>query len=172
MNDEESKLRETPETPRSIQDELFPYEVIFDSPDSVTEYMSNMTASNGLDFACLLIPRFPSHTLAGDLSVMLPDWLGQVCASRGWQLGFVNVDQEFLQWGLRIPSADGSADFINKIRREVSAKIFSEFPRFRQQNFGPDFWAPGHLVMLGNAPHSRDLIQGIMKMVRRNQGLI
>lgn len=157
--------------PINNQHDLFPYEVIFDTPLSIKDHISSYQKPGGLQFACLLIPRFPSHVLMGDIVDFLPEWLGQVCVSYGWELSFINIAPEYLQWGIHIPAESAGSDFIQKIRLETSQKILNEFPRFQEDNFGVDFWAPGHLVLLRDTPPSDQMVRDLMKMVRRKQGL-
>lgn len=153
------------------QQDLFPYEVIFDTPLSLKDHILYYQKTGGLQFACLLIPRFPSHVLVGDIVEFLPEWLGQVCVSYGWELSYINIVPEYLQWGIQIPAKSANSDFIQKVRLETSKKILTEFPRFQEDNFGVDFWAPGHLVLLRDTPPSALMVLDLMKMVRRNQGL-
>jgi hypothetical protein len=51
--------------------------------------------SYDLSYTCLIIPRFPSHILRGDIAGYLPKWLQQICISYGWRLGFTNVQPEY-----------------------------------------------------------------------------
>ena len=39
-----------------------------------------------LTYACLLVPRFSSHFITGDLSERMDEWLPNVCIAFGWRL--------------------------------------------------------------------------------------
>ncbi len=122
-----------------------------------------------ISYTCLLIPRFPSHQLRGDLAVYLPQWLEQICISRGWKLELVSIDPEYLQWEIRLNVSVSSNRMVYAIRTETSKFILSSFRRVAQENLFNDFWAPGHLVMLGVRPRFEYVISHYITLVRRQQ---
>lgn len=124
-----------------------------------------------LAYACLLIPRFPTHRLKGDLVGRLPGWLQQICVSHSWRLEHVRVRAEYLQWILRVPPSIPPAFIIRAVRRHTSARIFEDFPRFKRENLSNDFWALNYLVTSGTSPHPLELIEKFIEMTRRAQGL-
>ena len=124
-----------------------------------------------LSYTCLMIPRFPSHLLKGDIAGYLPQWLQQICVSCGWRLGFANVHPEYLQWAMRVSPADPPGYFMQVIRQETSVFTFEYFPRFKKLNLKGDFWAPGYLVILGMRPHPVQMVEQYIRLTRRQQGL-
>jgi hypothetical protein len=50
-----------------------------------------------LTYACMLVPRFSSHYITGDLADNLGEWLPNICIAFGWRLEFLAVRQEYLQ---------------------------------------------------------------------------
>jgi len=127
--------------------------------------------SYDLSYTCLLIPRFPSHILRGDVVEYLPQWLQQICISYGWRQGFINVDHEYFQWAVRVSPSVPPGFFMQVIRRETSRFIFENFPRFKEQNLMDDFWAPGYLVILGMRPHPAQMVEQFIRLTRRQQGI-
>jgi REP element-mobilizing transposase RayT len=127
--------------------------------------------SYDLSYTCLLIPRFPSHQLKGDLADYLPQWLQQICVSYGWQLEFTTVDPDYFQWALRVPPSVPPGHFMQVIRYQTSDFILSNFGRIRRENLSNDFWAPGYLVVLGTRPHPKEMIEQYIRLTRRQQGL-
>jgi REP element-mobilizing transposase RayT len=127
--------------------------------------------SYDLSYTCLLLPRFPSHQLKGDLANYLPQWLQQVCISFGWRLEFVNVDPEYFQWSISVLPATPPGRFMQQIRYDTSELILSHFGRIKQENLSNDFWAPGYLVVLGTRPHPREMVEQYIRLTRRQQGL-
>jgi REP element-mobilizing transposase RayT len=125
-----------------------------------------------LSFTCLLIPRFPSHQLKGDLANYLPDWLQQICVSFSWPIEFTTVDPGYFQWGLRANASTAPTHIMQTIRSETSKMVLSTFGKIARENLSDDFWAPGHLVVLGIRPHSDDMITQYIRMIRKQQGLI
>ena len=127
--------------------------------------------SYDLSYTCLLIPRFPSHQIKGDLADFLTVWLQQICISYGWRLEFSTAHLNYFQWGLRVNASVTPATFMHLIRTETSNFILSNFGRIAKENLSDDFWAPGFLVVLGIRPHSDEMIENYIQMTRRRQGL-
>ena len=124
-----------------------------------------------LSYACLMIPRFPTHLLKGDITIHLPQWLQTVCVSCSWRLGFTNVREEYLQWGIRVPPSDSPGKFMHIIRHETSKQIFDHFPRYKKVNVMTDFWAQGYLLILGMRPHPAPMVEQFIQITRRQQCL-
>jgi len=124
-----------------------------------------------LSYSCLLIPRFPSHQLKGDLANYLPQWLQQICISYGWRLEFISAEYDYFQWALRVNVSVPPIQFMQAIRYETSKFILSNFGHIAKENLSNDFWAPGHLVVLGTRPHPKEMIEQYIRLTRRNQGL-
>ena len=127
--------------------------------------------SYNLSYICLLIPRFPSHQLKGDLANLLPEWLEQVCISYGWNLQFVTVDPAYFQWSILVTPSTSPGYFMQQIRYQTSKMILSNFGSIRRENLSNDFWAPGYLVVLGTRPHPQEMINQYIRLTRRQQGL-
>ena len=53
--------------------------------------------SYSLSYTCLIIPRFKSHYLVGDLAVSLYDQMNRIRVSFGWRLEFIDIRAEYLQ---------------------------------------------------------------------------
>ena len=124
-----------------------------------------------LSYACLLIPRFITHQLVGDLEDNLYPWMEQICISFGWKLDYLNVRPEYLQWILRVPPAASPAHFMNIIRQLTSQDILKNFPRFKKEVRSTDFWAPGYLVIVSISPHPEKMIKDFIKYTRQQQGI-
>lgn len=124
-----------------------------------------------LSYDCIMIPRFASHSLSGDLVGDLYNWLHYACISFGWRLESVNIQPAYLQWILSVPPAVPPAHIIRVIRQYTSKRIFEEYPRFKKENISGDFWAPGHLVIVGRRPHTPEMISEFIRLTRRQQGM-
>ena len=127
--------------------------------------------SYDLSYTGLLIPRFPSHQLKGDLAECLPQWLQQICVSYGWRLEFITVLPDYFQWVLIVAPSVPPGHFMQAIRSETSKLILSNFGHIKRENLSDDFWAPGYLVVLGARPHPKEMIEQYIRMTRRQQGL-
>jgi REP element-mobilizing transposase RayT len=122
-----------------------------------------------LSYTCLLIPRFSSHFLIGDLADRLPEWMQQICVSFGWRLEFINVKPDYLQWTMGVPPATSTAYFMKSIRQQTSLFIFEDFPRIKRENVSYDFWAPGYLIYFGTRPHPIEVIRSFIHQTRQQQ---
>jgi REP element-mobilizing transposase RayT len=140
-------------------------DVIDSQPEIILEPLRS--ESYDLSYTCLLIPRFPSDQLKGDLADYLSQWLQQICISYGWQLEFTTVNPDYFQWGLKVNASITPHHFIHTIRSETSKFILSNFGRIAKENLSNDFWTPGHLVVLGIRPHPNEMIAQYIQLMRR-----
>jgi REP element-mobilizing transposase RayT len=168
-----SKSRPRPETPvRRPQ----PGELDETRPHSITEVASRVMLEPispglyNLTYACLLVPRFSSHYLTGDISDRLSEWLPNICIAFGWRLEYLAVRPEYVQWVLNVPPATSPGYLMRIMRQQTSEKIFTEFPRMKKENPSGDFWAPGYLIMGGTQPHPPQLVKDYIKQTRSRQG--
>ena len=168
-----SKSRPRPETP--IRRPM-PGELDETRPHSITEVAGRVMLEPispglyNLTYACLLVPRFSSHYLTGDMSDRISEWLPQICIAFGWRLEYLAVRPEYVQWVLNVPPATSPGYLMRIMRQQTSEKIFIEFPRMKKENPSGDFWAPGYLIMGGTQPHPPQLVKDYIKQTRTRQG--
>ena len=168
-----SKSRPRPETP--IRRPM-PGELDETRPHSITEVAGRVMLEPispglyNLTYACLLVPRFSSHYLTGDLSDRLSEWVPQICIAFGWRLEYLAVRPEYVQWVLNVPPATSPGYLMRIVRQQTSEKIFTEFSRMKKENPSGDFWAPGYLIMGGSQPHPPQLVKDYIKQTRTRQG--
>ena len=122
-------------------------------------------------YACVLIPRFPQHHLAGDLARDLSQWLPQIATALGWRLLHLAVRPDHLQWVVQAPPETSPAAVLRAVREHTSRRIFAAYPRLAEINIGDDFWAPGYLLLSQNRPIPADTIAAFIAAARRHQGL-
>jgi REP element-mobilizing transposase RayT len=169
-----SKSRRRPETPirRPATGELDETR-----PHSITEVAGRVMLEPitpglyNLPYACMLIPRFTSHYLTGDISDRLSEWLPQICIAFGWRLEYLAVRPEYVQWVVNVPPSASPGYLMRIMRQQTSEKIFAEFPRMKKENPSGDFWAPGYLIMGGTQPHPPQLVKDYIKQTRTRQGI-
>ena len=122
-------------------------------------------------FSCLLIPRFPDHYLAGDITEDLPNWVRQICISYSWRLDDIMIRPGHLQWVMTVPLTVNPAQFMRIIRQLSSQKIFEYYPRYSRKNLSGQFWAPGFLVVAGKQFQSMEMISSFIHQTRMQQGI-
>jgi REP element-mobilizing transposase RayT len=123
-----------------------------------------------LTYACLLVPRFSSHYITGDLADQVSEWLPNICIAFGWRLEYLSVRPEYLQWVVNVQPNTSPGYLMRIMRQQTSEKIFSGFPRMKKENPSGDFWAPGYLIMGGTQPHPQQLVRDYIRQTRQRQG--
>jgi REP element-mobilizing transposase RayT len=123
-----------------------------------------------LTYACLLVPRFSTHYITGDLSTRIDEWLPNICIAFGWRLEYLSVRPDYLQWVVNVQPNTSPGYLMRIMRQQTSEKIFSEFPRLKKENPSGDFWAPGYLIMGGTQPHPQQLVKDYIRQTRQRQG--
>lgn len=124
-----------------------------------------------LTYACLLLPRFNSHHLTGDLADRLSTWMPNISVAFGWRLEYISVRPDYLQWVINVPPTASPGYLMRIIRKQTSERIFDEFPRLKKENPSGDFWAPGYLIMGGSQPHPSKLVKDYIQRTRERQGM-
>jgi REP element-mobilizing transposase RayT len=168
-----SKSHQRPETP--VRRPL-PGELDETRPHSITEVAGRVMLEPispglyNLTYACLLVPRFSSHYLTGDMADRISEWLPQICIAFGWRLEYLAVRPEYVQWVVNVPPATSPGYLMRIIRQQTSEKIFTEFSKLKRENPSGDFWAPGYLIMGGTQPHPPQLVKDYIKQTRTRQG--
>ena len=147
-------------------------------PHSITEVAGRVLAEPGtaglydLTYACLLLPRFTSHHLAGDLADRLSEWMPNISVAFGWRLEYISVRPDYLQWVINVPPTASPGYLMRIIRKQTSERIFADFPRLKRDNPSGDFWAPGYLIMGGSQPHPSKLVKDYIQRTRERQGML
>lgn len=124
-----------------------------------------------LNYACLMIPRLPSHFLTGDLATRLSEWVPTICVAFAWRLEYLSIRPDYMQWIVNVPPTSAPSYLMRIVRQHMSEKIFNEFPRLKYDNPSGDFWAPGYVLMGGNHPHPAQLVKDFIQQTRLQQGI-
>jgi REP element-mobilizing transposase RayT/ActR/RegA family two-component response regulator len=153
-----------------------PEELIETRPRSITEVAGRIilepspSGTYDLTYACLLVPRFSTHHLTGDIAERLSEWMPNICVAFGWRLEHLSVRPDYLQWVIHVPPTASPGYLMRIMRKQTSEKIFGDFPRQKKENPSGDFWAPGYLIMGGSQPHPSKLVKDYIKHTRERQG--
>lgn len=123
-----------------------------------------------LSYACLLIPRFGAHRLRGDVVPFLREMMYNLCASFDWRLDYVMIRPEFLQYVISAPASVPPAKSVRIIREMTSKRILDDYPHYKEENMGADFWAAPYLVVFGSKPHEPETIVEFIRVTRQGQG--
>ena len=122
-------------------------------------------------YAFVLLPRFPQHTLSGDLARDLSRWMPQIALAFGWRLLHLAVRPAYIQWIVQAPPETSPAEVLRTVRRRTSERVFAAYPRLAETNPSGQFWAPGYLLLSQNQPIPEKTIHAFIAATRRHQGL-
>lgn len=132
--------------------------------------IAEVTGIHDLAYACVLIPRLPSHLLSGDLGALLNRAVTRLCLAFGWRLEHLAVRPQYLQWVVNVSPEVSAAKVIRVIRDQTSKLIFDEIPQLSKENPSEDFWAPGFMVVHGHSL-TGDRVRDFIRQTRAQQGL-
>lgn len=130
----------------------------------------NAASTYELSYACLVIPRFKSHYLTGDIVKNLDNWMREICISYNWRLEFLIIKPGYMELGISVSPVISPAHFVNLLCVHTSKLIFEEYPRYRKQNMSGDFWAAGFFAAPGLNFLSENLIEEFIRSTRSSQG--
>lgn len=123
-----------------------------------------------ISYTCLIIPRFRSHYLIGDLAESLHGWMHQISIAFGWRIELLIIRPEYLQWGLTVSPVTSPARLISIIQEQTSRRILEEYPRTRKDNPSNDFWALGYVAIPGIQPIYPEMVNMFIQQIRQKQG--
>lgn len=124
-----------------------------------------------ISYVCVLIPRFDTHFLEGDVVAFLKEWMQNLCISHSWKLDWTDIHSTYFQWMVSVPVTVSPAQFIRILRYTTSANILRDFPHYTRENTSRDFWAPGHMLAVGRRAIPVAKISEFISMTRQQQGI-
>ncbi len=110
--------------------------------------------------------------LRGDVVPFLRELMYQISVSFGWRLDYVMIRPEFMQYVITAPASTPPVRSVRVIREMTSKRIFTDYPHYRDENLGADFWAAPYLVVFGTTPHSPETIIDFIRVTRQGQGFV
>jgi REP element-mobilizing transposase RayT/DNA-binding response OmpR family regulator len=129
------------------------------------------TKMYNLRYACVLIPRLPQHTLTGDLSRRMNEWMQIIHLSFGWRLAHLAIRPGYLLWISDVPPKTSAANLIKTVRKQTSGWVFLEFPLMEKENPAGEFWAPGYMATTTGQTPSAEELQAYIQNTRSRQGI-
>ena len=123
----------------------------------------------GMGYTFFLVPEAPLTTLPQSLIDLLTGCLQNICQSNGWKLEFVTIDPEYLQWAVSVQPAVMTMQIVQQVRTKTSEHINSYFDGIMDKINATDFWIRGYLLLHGLHPHSSDIVERYIRLVRREE---
>lgn len=124
-----------------------------------------------VSYTCLILPRLITSNLSGELADCVQTVIKQISVSFGWELDFLSVQSDYLQWTFRVPLSTSTTHVIQVVRNQTSRQIFIDFPDLEPKNETEDFWASGYLLFWGSQPHPIEVVQRYIRQTRKQQGI-
>ena len=140
------------------------------NPSMAPDLLPGTPTLHYLTYSCTLIPRLPQHQLGGDLAQLVQEWMPQLFLAFGWQLLHMGIFPEYLQVIGRVTPNTSPGSFVRIIRQQTSRRIFTAFPRIREENPSLDYWAPGYLILSNSQPPPNHVIRHFIEQTRLQQG--
>ena len=119
-----------------------------------------------LGYTFFLVPEIPFATLPDSLIELLTECLQNVSQSNGWKLEFVTVDPKYLQW-VSVQPAATTTQIVQLVRSKTTERIISFFNGKTDVKSVTDFWMRGYLLLHGSYPHSSEIIERYIRLIRR-----
>ncbi len=141
-------------------------------PSMTPDLLPGTPTLHYLTYSCTLIPRLPQHQLGGDLATLIQEWMPQLFLAFGWQLLHMGITPEYLQVIGRVTPNTSPGSFVRIIRQQTSRRIFTTFPRIRNDNPSQDYWAPGYLILSNSQPPPNHVIRHFIEQTRQQQGAV
>ena len=123
----------------------------------------------GMGYTFFLVPEVPLITLPESLINLLTGCLQDTCQSNGWKLEFVTIDPKYLQWAVSVQPAVMTMQIVQQVRTKTTEQINSYFDGIMDNINATDFWIRGYLLLHGLHPHSSDIIERYIRLVRRDE---
>ena len=124
-----------------------------------------------LTYTFLMIPRMPGHQLKGDIVDRINEWTAQLCMAFGWRLEHISTQSDYLIWSVSVGPKVSPGSIIKKIRKQLSQRILSEFPRLAKDNPSDDYWASDYMVYNGLQSPLNQVIDIFITHTRIQQGV-
>jgi len=141
------------------------------NPSMAPDLLPGTPTLHYLTYSCTLITRLPQHHLGGDLAQLVQEWMPQLFLAFGWQLLHLGIFAEYLQVIGRVTPNTSPGSFVRIIREQTSRRIFTAFPRVRDENPSHDYWAPGYLILSNSQPPPNHVIRHFIEQTRLQQGV-
>ena len=122
-----------------------------------------------LSYTIFIIPELPSFELTGELAETLPQWLSEVCEKKGWNLEFVTVKPNYLQWALTVSTSVVASQMVIQVRTELSKQILDTLGETMDLKDSTDFWAHGYLLLHGLHQEISGIIDQYIRLIRDQQ---
>jgi two-component system chemotaxis response regulator CheY len=129
-----------------------------------------LEAKYNLPFTAILIPRFPEHSLAGNLAGRLKEWIERSCLAWDWRADEIIIHSDYLSITVSLSPEIAPSEAVRQLHRDLSAKIFETFPELENDLPSKRFWARTYLLTTGDPPQP-ERVRAFIKNTRQGQGL-
>jgi CheY-like chemotaxis protein len=129
-----------------------------------------LEAKYHLPFTAILIPRFPEHSLAGNLAGRLKEWIERLCLAWDWRADEIIIHADYLSITVSLSPEIAPSEAVRQLHRDLSTKIIETFPELENDLPSKRFWARSYLLTTGDPPQP-ERVRAFIKNTRQGQGL-
>lgn len=153
--------------PRQIGDTT---PIVIRLPKSATHLEPHPSFLTRPVYTSALVPRMPQHYLTGEVADQLSQWVPQFCQAFGWNLEWLKIRPDYLEWMVRIPLTLSPGKMLIVIRERTSQRIFTYFKHINEENPSGNYWAPGFLIVSGAHSLPLPVLDKYVTETRQRQG--
>ncbi|NIM96258.1 MAG: hypothetical protein GTO18_21380 [Anaerolineales bacterium] len=122
-----------------------------------------------LPFTAVLLTRFPTHKLEGELRNQVRDWLHSLCIAWGWRTESIDVDTNLLLFTVSLSPEIAPAQALHQLAHDLSTRIMEASPDFATELPSGHFWAKRYLLRSGSEIEP-ERVETFVEATRRAQG--
>ncbi|MBI4316045.1 MAG: IS200/IS605 family transposase, partial [Chloroflexi bacterium] len=124
-----------------------------------------------LSYTYLIIPKFASTRLSGDLQSRLAEWISFQALTHDWRITGLHIEPDHLEISLDCAPSEAPEKVVKAIMQYTAEKVMAEFPRLAAEHSKrvSSFWAQGYYVVAPGRRLSADEIRAFIDYQRQEQ---
>jgi CheY-like chemotaxis protein len=137
---------------------------------TATDDLPTLEAKYDLPFTAVLIPRFPEHTLVGNLASQLKEWVERLCLAWDWRADEIIVQPDYLSITVSLSPEIAPSQAVRQLNNDLTDKILQTYPQLENDLPSKRFWARSYLLTTGDRPQP-ERVRAFVQNTRHGQGL-
>ncbi len=124
-----------------------------------------------LSYTYLIIPKFASTRLSGDLQSRLAEWISFQALTHDWRITGLHIEPDHLEISLDCAPSEAPEKVIKALMQNTAEKAMAEFPRLAAEHSKrvSSFWAQGYYVVAPGRRLTADEIRAFIDYQRQEQ---
>ncbi len=124
-----------------------------------------------LSYTYLIIPKFASTRLSGDLKSRLAEWISFQALTHDWRITGLHIEPDHLEISIDCAPSEAPEKVIKALMQYTAEKAMAEFPRLAAEHAKRVniFWAQGYYAVAPGRRLSADEIRAFIDYQRQEQ---